>query len=118
MLNRTCRYVLLCLLSFSTIKLTAESSQQTADQFFMEGDFTQAKRSYLAIRKQDQNSVHALLRLGQIALLVNRLAEAERLLKKVLAIDPGNKRAKLFLAEAYVRGHKFTLAAQIDRDLG
>ncbi len=117
MITRTCSYLFLCLLPLSIYGFTGPISLQTADQFFMEGDFGSAKQSYQAVLRNDRNSIHATLRLGQIALLSNRLPEAERFLKRTLVLEPGNKDANRFLAEAYVRGHKFAQAAQIDREL-
>jgi predicted aspartyl protease len=117
MITIALRSMFLCLLSFSTSGSAWQNPAQTADQLFKDGEFSKAKRAYLGVLKNDRKSLHAMLRLGQIALLSNRLFEAERLFNKVLVAEPANKDGKRFLAEVFVREHKFALAAQIYREL-
>jgi tetratricopeptide (TPR) repeat protein len=73
----------------------------SADELFQAGDFAEAGRLYAEAVAWDAQNYHATLRLGEIALLANRLEDAEKWLRKAIDIKPDDKAAKLSLAQAY-----------------
>ena len=60
---------------------------------------------------RDPNDHSAILQLGRIALLSNRLDEAQKWLEKVLVIQPGDTDANVMLAEVFYRRDDFQKAA-------
>src|SRR5262249_16274740 len=90
-----------------------EPSTKTADTLFGFGKFTEADAAYRALSLKDPKNVHAILRLGELALFSNRLSEAESRLQEVLARGPENKQAKKLLAEAFYRQDDFDRAAKL-----
>jgi predicted aspartyl protease len=89
-----------------------------AGGLFREGNFAEAEALYARARAGDPQSYEALLGLGTIALFKNNLADAERLLKKALALRPDEPAAKKQLALVYYRRDDFARAAPLYRALG
>ncbi len=99
--------------------LTAAGTSLTAArEAFAQGRFVEAGASFQAALDADGADVAALLGLGRVRLLQNRLDEAEKLLQKVLALDAENKEALGPLAEAYFRRERYHLAAPLLRAAG
>jgi cytochrome c-type biogenesis protein CcmH/NrfG len=73
--------------------------------------FRRAK-AYADIAAQDPKDFHAALQLGHIALLSNKLDDAEPLLRKALDLKHGDADAKIMLAEALYRKNDFFHAAR------
>jgi tetratricopeptide (TPR) repeat protein len=60
---------------------------------------------------QNPKDYSATLQLGRIALLSNRLDDAEKWLEEAIALQPGDADAKVMLAEAFYRRDNFQKAA-------
>jgi len=84
-----------------------------ADALFQNGQFADAGKLYAEVSDRDPQDYHAALRLGDIAVLGNRLDEAEKWLTKAIALEPDEKAAKILLAEAYYRRDEFLKAAPL-----
>ncbi len=82
-----------------------------AEQLFKAGDFAEAGKIYAQLAAKDPKDHTAVLQLGRVALLANRLDEAESWLKKAIALRPDDADAKVMLAEAYYRSDDFQRAA-------
>jgi hypothetical protein len=91
---------------------------QTADTLFKAGKFAEAGKAYAKIAARDPGNAESQLQLCRIALLANRLDEAQRRLVKVLALQANNADAKILLAEVFYRQDNFAAAAKIMTGLG
>ena len=83
----------------------------SADQLFKAGEFAEAGEQYAKIAADYPEGYSATLQLGRIALLANRLDDAERWLKKAIDLRPGEADPKIMLAETYYRRDDFEKAA-------
>jgi hypothetical protein len=83
----------------------------SADRLFQSGKFAEAGKLYSKMVAQDPHDHWAILQLGRIALLSNRLDEAQKWLEKVLVIQPGDTDANVMLAEVFYRRDDFQKAA-------
>jgi len=75
------------------------------------GKFAEAGKLYSQIVIQNPKDYSATLQLGRIALLSNRLDDAQKWLEKAIALKPGDADAKVMLAEAFYRRDDFQKAA-------
>jgi len=82
-----------------------------ADRLFQAGEFAQAGELYARIAAERPGDYSATLQLGRVALLSNRLDDAERWLKAAMALRPADADPKVMLAEAYYRRDDFERAA-------
>ena len=89
-----------------------------ADRLFHYGSFAEAQQAYLEIAAQDPKDFHAASQLGYIALLSNKLEDAESFLRKALDLKHGDAGAKIMLAEALYRKNDFFHAARALQGLG
>src|SRR5262249_38638865 len=89
-----------------------QSGLEAADRLFESGKFPEARSAYEAELKRNPQSLRAGLRLGQIALLSNRFAEAEQRLNEAARLDADHSEAKKLLAELYYRQDDFQKAAR------
>jgi hypothetical protein len=87
------------------------SPMASADRLFEAGEFAQAAEPYARIVAEHPDDYPAILGLGRVALLSNRLADAENWLKKASALRPGDTDPKVMLAEVYYRRDDFEKAA-------
>ena len=97
-----------------TAEVTAQprqSGMDSAGQLFRAGKFSEAGKLYSQVAAQNPKDYSAILQLGRIALLSNRLDEAQKWLETALALQPGNADAKIMLAEAFYRRDEFQKAA-------
>ena len=94
-----------------TAPQSKELEKDSADRLFQSGKFAEARKLYSKMVAQDPNDHSAILQLGRIALLSNRLDEAQKWLEKVLVIQPGDTDAKVMLAEVFYRRDDFQKAA-------
>jgi hypothetical protein len=99
---------------------TQSSAQdiESAESLFKAGKFAEAEAVYRKVIADEAHNYPALLSLGHIALLSNRLDEAERFLQKALELKPNEKALKSLLAETYYRRDDFQRAALLLRDIG
>ncbi|HEV2718103.1 MAG TPA: aspartyl protease family protein [Terriglobales bacterium] len=88
-----------------------QSEIGSADRFFQMGKFAEAGKLYSQIVIQNPKDYSATLQLGRIALLSNRLDDAQKWLEKAIALKPGDADAKVMLAEAFYRRDDFQKAA-------
>lgn len=120
------RYVITCgliflLLAIFVLKVSSlevNQSLKSADELFKKGKFEEAEKLYRAEVDQNPKNFKAFLQLGYIALLSNRLREAQDWLMKAIELQPEEKVPKLFMAEAFYRQDKFQEAAQYFRAVG
>ena len=98
-------------------KPTPEEIAQ-ADRLFHSGSFAEAQQAYAEIAAKDPKDFHAASQLGYIALLSNKLDDAEPLLRKALDLKHGDADAKIMLAEALYRKNDFFHAARALQGLG
>jgi Aspartyl protease/Tetratricopeptide repeat len=89
----------------------ATASIETADKIFQSGEFAKAGELYAEIAAAHPDDYAAILGLGRIALLSNKLADAVTWLKKAIALRPDDDDPKVMLAEAYYRQDDFEQAA-------
>ena len=84
---------------------------ESADRLFQAGKFDAAGKHYSKIVAQNPKDHSAILRLGRIALLSNRLDEAQKWLEKAKTLQPDDTDAKVMLAEVFYRRDDFQKAA-------
>jgi Aspartyl protease/Tetratricopeptide repeat len=90
----------------------------SANRLFLAGEFAEAQKVYAALAARDPKDYSPAVQLGHIALLGNRLEEAQDWLQKALADKPGDVDAKIMLAEVYYRRNDFAQAAASLSGLG
>jgi predicted aspartyl protease len=90
---------------------TKQSDAESAAQLFKTGKFTEAGDIYARIVAQDPKGYSAVLQLGRVALLANRLDDAQRWFEAAIALRPGDDDAKVMLAETFYRRDDFQKAA-------
>ena len=88
-----------------------QSKIESAERLFQEGKFAEAGESYSRIAVQNPKDYSALLQLGRIALLSNRLDDAQKWLEEVTDLQPDDADAKVMLAESFYRRDDFQQAA-------
>ena len=98
----------------ATVEPTSRASQSqidSANRLFEAGKFAEAGELYSRIVAQNPKDYSATLQLGRIALLSNRLDDAQKWLEKAITVQPGNTDPKIMLAEALYRRDDFQKAA-------
>jgi hypothetical protein len=88
-----------------------QSEIDSADRLFQVGKFAEAGKLYSQIAAQNPKNYSATLQLGRIALLANRLDDAQKWLEKAITLQPGDADAKVMLAEVFYRRDDFQKAA-------
>jgi tetratricopeptide (TPR) repeat protein len=88
-----------------------QSGIESADRLFQLGKFIEAGELYSQIAGQNPNDYSATLQLGRIALLSNRLDDAQKWLEKAITLRPKDTDPKVMLAEAFYRRDDFQKAA-------
>jgi predicted aspartyl protease len=94
---------------------SVQKALETANSLFEEGKFAKAEKVYAEILNEAPRNHQAVTRLGEIALLSNRLDDAEKWLNEAIQLNPEEKTAKALLAEAFYRRDKFQKAAPFFR---
>ena len=102
----------------ATSAASPDATLGTADRLFLVGHFTQADTLYEQVLGSDSANPHALAQHGYVAMLANRLPEAEGLLRRALRAQPGNQQAAQHLAATVYRLNDFAAAAAAYRRLG
>jgi Aspartyl protease/Tetratricopeptide repeat len=98
----------------ATAEPTAQPKQSgidSANRLFESGKFAEAGKLYSRIVAQNPKDYSATLQLGRIALLSNRLDDAQKWLEKAIALQPNDTDPKVMLAEAFYRRDDFQKAA-------
>ena len=88
-----------------------QSETASADQLFQAGKFSDAGKLYSKIVAQNPKDDSAILQLGRIALLSNRLDDAQKWLQKAITLKPGDADAKVMLSQVFYRRDDFQKAA-------
>src|SRR5262245_65900789 len=78
-----------------------------ADRLFRAGEFAQAREQWARIAADRPDDYSAILQLGRIALLSNRLDDASNWLERAIALRPGDSDPKVMLGEVYYRRDEF-----------
>jgi hypothetical protein len=105
------------LVVFAPCACLAQGAQQkpspidAADRLFQTGEFAQAGEQYARIAADHPDNYSAILQLGRIALLSNRLDDARKWLERAIALRPDETDPKVMLAEVYYRRDDFEQAA-------
>jgi hypothetical protein len=98
----------------ATAEPTAQPKQSgidSAGRLFKAGKFSEAGKLYLQILAHNPQDYSAILQLGRIALLSNRLDDARKWLEKAITLQPENPDPKVMLAEVFYRRDDFEKAA-------
>src|SRR5438552_4380253 len=98
----------------ATAEPTAQPKQSeidSANRLFQAGKFAEAGKLYSQIVARNPKDYSATLQLGRIALLSNRLSEAQKWLQKAITLQPGDADPKVMLAEVFYRRDDFQKAA-------
>jgi hypothetical protein len=104
--------VVLAVCSFSgQASQPRQSEIDSADRLFQVGKFAQADKLYLRKAAQNPKDHSVAFQLGRIALLSNRLRDAQKWLERTLALQPGDVDAKVMLAQTFYRRDDFQKAA-------
>jgi Aspartyl protease/Tetratricopeptide repeat len=88
-----------------------QSEIDSADRLFQGGKFAEAGKLYSQIVAKNPKNYSAALQLGRIALLSNRLHDAQKWLEKAITLKPADTDAKVMLAEVFYRRDDFQKAA-------
>jgi Aspartyl protease/Tetratricopeptide repeat len=99
-----------CAFSGETAAEQKPSPIDSTDRLFQRGEFAQAGELYARIVADHPDDYSATLQLGRIALLSNRLDDAEKWLKTAIALRPDDAEPKVMLAEVYYRRDDFEKA--------
>ena len=82
-----------------------------ATQLFQAGKFTEAGKLYSRLVTENSQDYAAILQLARIALLSDRLDDAQKWLDKAISLQPEGADAKVMLAEVFYRRDDFQKAA-------
>lgn len=123
MKNKVRAFILVFLsLGLLLLSIAQSSSDQkileSADELFQAGKFAEAEKLYLEAIKEDPQNFRCLVHLGRIALLSNRLAEAEKWLSQASKLRPEERVPQTLLAEIFYRRDEFLKAAPFFRAAG
>jgi Tfp pilus assembly protein PilF len=100
-----------CSFSGQAASQAKKSEIGSGDRLFRIGKFAEAGKLYARMAAQDPKYFAAILGLGHVALLSNRLDDAQKWLEKAVALQPDDADAKVMLAEAFYRRDDFQKAA-------
>src|ERR1700730_7253380 len=103
--------IVACSFSGQATSQPKPSEIDTANRLFEVGKFAEASELYARIADQNPKYYSAILQLGRIALLSNRLDDALRRLEEAITLHPGDDDAKVMLAESFYRRDDFQKAA-------
>jgi predicted aspartyl protease len=99
-----------CSFSGQAASRPKQSEIDSANRLFQAGKFAEAGDLYSRMAAQDPKDYSATLQLGRIALLSNRLDDAQKWLRKAMALQPGDADPRVMLAEVYYRRDDFSEA--------
>jgi hypothetical protein len=100
-----------CSFSGQSVSQAQQSKIGSADRLFQIGKFAEAGELYAHMAAEDPKDFAAILGLGRVALLSNRLHDAQKWLEQAVALQPDDADAKVMLAEAFYRRDDFQKAA-------
>src|ERR1043166_2779659 len=88
-----------------------QSEIDSADRLFKAGRVAEGGKIYSQIVARSPKDYSATLQLGRVALLSNRLDEAQKWFEKAKTLQPDDTDAKVMLAEVFYRRDDFQKAA-------
>jgi hypothetical protein len=102
---------------FASCAVAAQAAAQPAatgpaDQLFQDGKFNQAHKQYAQIAADQPTNYQAVFQLGRIALLSNKLDDAETWLRQAIALRPDETDPKILLAQVFYFRDDFPNAAK------
>jgi Aspartyl protease/Tetratricopeptide repeat len=100
-----------CSFSGQATSQPKQAETDSANRLFEVGNFAEAGELYARIVAQNSTDYSATLQLGRIALLANRLDDAQKWLEEAITLRPGDADARVMLAEAFYRRDDFQKAA-------
>jgi Aspartyl protease/Tetratricopeptide repeat len=100
-----------CSLSGQATPQPKQSHIDLANRLFQAGKFAEAGKLYSQIATQNPKDYSATLQLGRIAVLSNRLDDAQKWLEKAITLKPNDVDPKVMLAEVFYRRDDFQKAA-------
>jgi hypothetical protein len=89
------------------------ATMASADRLFQAGEFVEAGKAFARIAARQPANYHAVLELGRIALLSNRLDDAQNWFRRAMALRPDETDPRIMLAEAFYRLDDFASAAKL-----
>lgn len=101
-----------------TVAQSSPLSIDSANDLFKAGKFVEAGKIYSQFAAKNPKDDYAAQQLGYIALLSNRLDDAQKWLQKAIALKPANSEAKIMLAEVFYRRDDFQKAAAVLNEIG
>src|SRR5205085_12239938 len=104
-------FAVACCFAVHAISQPKEPEMESADRLFQAGKFDAAGKHYSKIVAQNPKDHSAILQLARIALLSNRLDEAQKWLEKAKTLQPDDTDTKVMLAEVFYRRDDFQKAA-------
>ena len=114
-LARTCIVLAITIASCNLLGQAApqptQSGIESADRLFQAGKFTEAGKLYSRLVTENPKDYAAILQLARIALLSDRLDDAQKWLEKAISLQPEGADAKVMLAEVFYRRDDFQKAA-------
>jgi len=111
-------WLLLALTISISGRVQVDEKKAANETLFEQGQFAAAETASRATLAREPGNFTAALLLGRIALLSNRLDEAEKWLTAATKLRPENKAAIGFLAEVFYRRDQFDRAAPLLRAQG
>jgi hypothetical protein len=102
----------------STEVESSHTQLESADSHFKKGSFAEAEKIYREVLTKNPKDFRSNLRLGHIALLANRLDDAQKWLAQAIELKPRETEYISLLAEVWYRKDKFELAAPLLRSIG
>ncbi|MFQ6113340.1 MAG: tetratricopeptide repeat protein [bacterium] len=96
----------------------SQESLQSAEELFRAGDFAEAERLYAEALAADPHCFQALVRLVYIALLANRLDEAQKWLTQAIELGTVGVEPRALLAEVFYHHDDFQHAPPLLHDIG
>lgn len=118
MISRTTGFLLGTILLLRPGVQSSQANLESADSLFKAGKFAEAQEFYAKALSLDPKNFQALVRLGYIALLSNRLNEAQEKLSQAVKLKPEDSTSKSLLAETFYRRDDFLQAAPLLRAIG
>src|SRR4051812_45079413 len=109
-----CIALVVIIAPYSLGQATSQPKQadiDAADRLFHAGKFIEAGKLYAGMVAEDPQDYSVVLQLGRIALLSNRLDDAQKWLEQAIALKPDAADPKVMLAEALYRRDDFQKAA-------
>jgi predicted aspartyl protease len=103
---------------FAESDADANAGISAAKRMFSVGKFLEADSVCTDVLAQNPKNASAALIKGHLALLSNKLPDAQRWLTKAVDVDRGASEPKVLLAEAFYRQNDFRAAAPLLRTIG